>query len=132
MSFIRKLRKINNKGSIAVEFALIMPILLVFMLGIIEFGRVMWIKSSLQYSVGKTARYVITNSDATDAEITAYAEGYVYGISSDGITFTSSTEEEDGVVFLTITAAYTFEPFVDFLSFGDMDIEGKTRLPISN
>lgn len=132
MFFIRMLRKINNKGAVAVEFALIIPVLLLFMFGIIEFGRVMWINSSLQYSVEKAARYVITNNDATDAEITAYAENHIYGLSLDGIAFSSSTEEYDGVVFITIIAAYTFEPLVDFLSFGDIDLEGRTRIPISN
>ena len=36
------------RGATAVEFAMIAPVLLMFIFGILEFGRAMWVHNALQ------------------------------------------------------------------------------------
>src|SRR5690348_16032393 len=43
-------------GAAAVEFAMTVPILLVAMLGLIEFGRVLWAQNALHFAVEEAAR----------------------------------------------------------------------------
>ena len=64
-----------TRGVAAVEFALILPILLLLMLGLIEFGRAVWTQSSLDFAVQAVARCVAidTNTCGTYVQIKQFA-----------------------------------------------------------
>jgi Flp pilus assembly protein TadG len=49
-------------GNAAVEFALIIPVLLLLIIGIYEFGRAYWIQNTVQYAAEQTARCVLGKS----------------------------------------------------------------------
>lgn len=50
----------GQAGSLTVEMALVLPILLTLLLGVIELGNILRIQVTLQSAVGKTARYAAT------------------------------------------------------------------------
>lgn len=52
----------NEKGAVAVEFALILPIFLMLVFGIVEFGRAFNIQVSLSEAARETARYTAIHS----------------------------------------------------------------------
>lgn len=52
----------KEKGAVAVEFALVIPIFLVLVLGIFEFGRAFNIQVSLSEAARESARYVAVHS----------------------------------------------------------------------
>ncbi|MGX9900239.1 TadE/TadG family type IV pilus assembly protein [Arthrobacter sp. SA17] len=56
----------GEKGAAAVEFALIVPIFLVLVLGIFEFGRAFNIQVSLSEAAREAARYAAVNYADTD------------------------------------------------------------------
>ena len=49
-------------GSAAIELALVAPALLMFVVGIAESGRALWLQSALDYSVAEAARCASINS----------------------------------------------------------------------
>ena len=49
-------RERGESGAAAVEFALVFPVLLTFLLGTAEFGRLLWTKSLLDHAVNEAAR----------------------------------------------------------------------------
>ena len=51
----------SQSGIAAVEFALIGPILIIMIIGVIEGGRLFWFQSSLQHQVEEVARYAMTH-----------------------------------------------------------------------
>jgi Flp pilus assembly protein TadG len=64
-----RLPRVNNsidrlgcEGQAAVEFAMIIPVLLLLIIGIFEFGRAYWIQNTLQYAAEQTARCVLGKS----------------------------------------------------------------------
>ena len=63
MQLVRALAK-SRSGQAVVEMAFIAPALLMFILGIMEVGRVMWLQNALNYSVVEAARCV-SNSPST-------------------------------------------------------------------
>jgi Flp pilus assembly protein TadG len=63
MRLVRALAK-SRSGNVAVELAFIAPSMLMFMLGIMEVGRVLWLQNALDYAVVETAR-CISNSPGT-------------------------------------------------------------------
>ena len=52
----------DEDGNLMVEFGLIAPILVMFVFGILEFGRVLWTLNALHYSVQEAARCASVNS----------------------------------------------------------------------
>ena len=56
-------------GSEAIEFAIVANALLLFLLGTVEFGRLYWTQSELQYAAEAAARaatvYIVNNPSAT-------------------------------------------------------------------
>ena len=46
----------RERGAVAVEFALVLPVLLLILLGIIDFGRVMFVKNALANAASQGAR----------------------------------------------------------------------------
>jgi Flp pilus assembly protein TadG len=63
MRLARALAK-NRSGNAVVELAFIAPAMLMFIFGIMEVGRVLWLQNALDYSVVETAR-CISNSPET-------------------------------------------------------------------
>jgi Flp pilus assembly protein TadG len=65
----------RDDGASAVEFALVFPVFILFVLGIFEFSRALWMQSLLDYAVQTAARcgaIDTTNCSSTTATI-AYA-----------------------------------------------------------
>ncbi len=68
---IRKLL-IDRTAASAVEFALVLPLLLIFLLGIIDVGRWMWVNNKAQKAAQMGARFAVVTkpvSSAIDAEL---------------------------------------------------------------
>lgn len=57
---------LNEKGAVAVEFALVIPIFLMLVFGIVEFGRAFNIQVSLSEAARETARYTAIHSNDAD------------------------------------------------------------------
>lgn len=59
----------DRSGTSMIEFAFVLPILLLTVLGCIEFGRYYWIRNTLELAVEEAARFATLNKNATEAEI---------------------------------------------------------------
>ena len=55
----------NCRGAAAVEAALCLPVLMVALLGVIDFGRALWAQNALHYSVEEAARCGVVNAAST-------------------------------------------------------------------
>ena len=103
--------KRDPSGSVAVEFALLLPVYIAFMFGIIEFGRMIWTRNTMEFAAETAARYGTVTSGATNATVAAYALTQLIGIDSTGITFTATVAASTVTVvgtttFTTLISAY--------------------------
>jgi Flp pilus assembly protein TadG len=72
---------LRSDGTAAVELAILMPVFLAFLLGIVEFGRLMWTHAALQFAVEAAARcYAIDTSCTTPENTETYASRHVFGL----------------------------------------------------
>jgi Flp pilus assembly protein TadG len=75
----------NIAGSTAVEFALVIPVLSLMVLGMIEFGRLLWTQNSIQYAVEEAARCAAMGQTTgatlctTASDVQSYAASKVLG-----------------------------------------------------
>ena len=98
----------DDRGAIVVEFALILPILLILLFGIIEFGRAYNTQIALQGAAREGARALALGDSATDAANASFGGGVVISVSS------SSSCPDDDFAEVTTSANFTFSiPFVN-------------------
>lgn len=64
---MHRFRSGSDAGAVAVEFALILPVLLMLVLGIIEFGRAYNVQNSLSAAAREGVRVMAISKDATAA-----------------------------------------------------------------
>jgi len=130
-TMMRRLR-MDRRGATAVEFALLAPVFLLMFFGVFEVGRAMWIKSSMQFAVEEAARYAMVNTSATTTTVATYAQTRFTdsGQSSTGVTFAATQDTTGGVTFVSITATTTFTTLIDLVTFTNVTMTAKSRVPL--
>lgn len=113
-------------GTVAVEFALLAPVLLLMIYGIIETGRGVWVQNAMQLAVEEAARYAMANPDATNAAIITEGRDMLAGLNAGDFTFTVTTEAGTGISYITVTATHQFN-----LMFPMPDVDGTTTRLLS-
>lgn len=96
-------------GGAAVELAFVLPVLVLILLGMIEFGRLMWTKSNLQYAIEETARYAIANPAASYATLRSFAVGRVMGVDQRQLTTQVTNDATCGESCVKIEMTYQFQ-----------------------
>lgn len=94
----------NDHGAAAVEFALVLPILLVVLCGIIDFGRAYNARITLSHASREAVR--VWALGGTSAETTTRAQEAATGLS--GVTATTTTCTFGQLTTVTVTASFTF------------------------
>ena len=118
-----------GEGVTAVETALLLPVFLLFLLGICEFGRMLWTQSALQYAAEAAARCAVVSSAGTCNSTSAtqtYAAGKVIGMTIPSSTFTV-TGSCSGTI--TVTASYDFDFIVPQLFPWEPTMTAKSAYP---
>lgn len=94
----------REKGQSAVEFALVLPILIILLCGIIDFGWLFSCKISATNAAREAARYTAihyydssTDDDFADAKSIVLEEAPQLSASSTNVTLTSLDLDSDGV-----------------------------------
>jgi len=121
----------DRRGAAVVEMAFVLPLFILFVLGIIEFGRAYWTWDSMQLSIDEAGRYAMTNITASDAQIVSVAQNNLYGLAPGNFTITSKSQVSSGVTYKVITATYPFS-FVapGVLPFGNFTLSRSTTVPL--
>ncbi len=80
------------QGTTLIEFALLLPLFVLIVVGIMQLGQMLWIQSALQHAVAMAARCASVNATncGTVAQVEAYAATQAYGVVLPGDTFTAS------------------------------------------
>lgn len=114
-------------GQSAVEFALVLPIILLLFLLFIDMARLVYFHSALYNAVREGARYAVvtqfTNSTLRETDIQAIVVGYSIAVplnSSDVSIWCdddpTNTTENPCSDFVTVSAEAEIEPVIGFLA----------------
>ena len=114
--------KADKKGQSTTEFALVLPILLMLLFGIIQFSLVLYTYGFVAYAARTGARYASIHSSqnahpATSASVTSYVNGFADGVDTTKLTVTSTwaPDAKPGSA-VTVKVSYPFTPFTPYIS----------------
>lgn len=141
-------RRRARSGAAATEFALVLPVFILFLLGMIEFGRLFWVQVSLRLAVEQTARYAMAEYlresftsadfpswfDSWAASLEARAPDQIFGWDPSGVVFTATTEaaaSSTGTDYVTIQATYTLDLLFDVIpGLSEKTLTARARTPL--
>lgn len=104
---IRKLRR-DREGAAAVEFALVIPILLTMIWGMFQVSLLYQANAGVQNALGEAARYATIWPTPSDADITAAIQNTRFGVAGYGAWNTPTISALDTTdSSRTITVSYS-------------------------
>lgn len=98
------MKKATERGAAAVEFAILVPVLIMFVFGIVEFGRAYNVQVTLTSAAREGARVMAIKNDPTAAKTAAKATAaHIRPTLADGdIDFSSAACSADTQMTMTI------------------------------
>jgi len=120
----------STSGMSVVETALVLPLFLILLLGVIDGGRVMFTQAMVYYASQEATRWAVANPkepEQTEQEykdsITDYANSRLILISknnSAAVSTVAPPDPTDGTRTVSVTINYSFDFIIPFLGIGPM------------
>jgi len=130
MRWLTGLRR-DRRGGAAIEFAILAPVLFGILFGIVEMGRMFYVRHALEYATEQAARYYMLNPTTDSGSVTTYLQGQMAGGMGSGVTAdyvdTTSCNGNASVTCTTITASYTFTFVAAVLGFSNLVMHAKAQ-----
>lgn len=121
----------DRRGSTAVEFAMIMPLMATLMIGAMEMGRYFFAFNSLSSATEQLARYAMVQNNPTTTQLTTQFGEYLIGDSSDvTLTFTTEVDAVTGLSFQVVDVTMPHEAIIPFVDMGTMTLRSRMRTPL--
>ncbi|MGH9901941.1 MAG: TadE/TadG family type IV pilus assembly protein [Pyrinomonadaceae bacterium] len=122
----------DERGAYFAEFAIVAPVLLLLMFGVMEFGRAVWAYSSVAHAAREGVRYAIVRGGesgraATANDVQTYARSRA-GLNAMQVSTTWTPDNAPGSV-VQVTAQYDFQSTVPFIP--PMQLTSTSRMVIS-
>lgn len=123
----------DQAGATAVETAILLPVLVVFLLGILELGWAFHCASTVRWAVERGARTFLLKPDATEAEVRADVLTRVAGVVAPAnlaLTF-AEEESEPGRRMARVSSAYRHQLVIPFVPAETLQFRSQTLVPIA-
>ncbi|HSG34202.1 MAG TPA: TadE/TadG family type IV pilus assembly protein [Sphingomonadaceae bacterium] len=114
----------DQAANSTVEFVIAAPVLVSFMVGILQIGQVMHANGAMRNAIGDGIRYAKVYPDATETQVLNETRAGMAGVNVDGITelqFVRGTA--NGAAFGRITMQYELQPMIPFAPMPPIVIE---------
>jgi len=108
----------KERGAVAVEMAIVLPLLLLILLGIIEFGRALNVQVSLTQAAREGARYAAIHHSETGLDVSGTALAAAPALAGLGVTVTNNATSCTSGANVTVTTKVTLSSMTGFLDAG--------------
>ena len=126
----------STSGMSVVETALVLPIFLILIVGVIDGGRVMFSQAIVYYAAQEATRWAVANpKEETQTEqeyidtVTAYAESRLILISkanSAAVSTVAPPDPTDGTRTVSVTINYTFDFIIPIVGIGPITLSASS------
>jgi len=119
----------DERGGSMIEIAFALPVFATLLLGSLEFGRLFFTWSTIQYATEQTGRFAMAKPASTADELSSHLRENLPGVVASGVTITVTPETDSGLNYVVIVARVHFA-FISILPINALDIEGRSRVPM--
>jgi hypothetical protein len=131
-------KKRIHQGQTLIEFALLLPVFLVLIIGFLDLGRAVFYYSALSNAVRESTRYAISQRNLSEDDIKDKVIEYAFALQntpnpleSDDITISYPLIEHGINMTISIKATYTFLPVTPFIAPSGIDLVVQSTMRIS-
>jgi Flp pilus assembly protein TadG len=122
----------RRRGQALVEFALILPLLILLMVGILDFGRAIFAYNSVSNAARTATRVAIVNQHLGAIEQAARAEAVTLEPLTVDVTYEAGCTTPEVGCIVTVAVEYTYQsatPIIGSLV-GDIVIGSDAKMPV--
>ena len=110
--------KRNERGAVAVEMAILLPVLLLILVGIVEFGRALNVQVSLTQAAREGARYAAVHYKDGSLDVTGTALAAAPSLNGLGVAVTNNASSCAPGSNVTVTTSVSLPSMSGFLDAG--------------
>ncbi|MFF1828831.1 TadE/TadG family type IV pilus assembly protein [Paenarthrobacter sp. NPDC058040] len=110
--------KRNERGAVAVEMAILLPVLLLILVGIVEFGRALNVQVSLTQAAREGARYAAVHYKDGSLDVTGKALAAAPSLNGLGVSVTNNASSCAPGSNVTVTTSVSLPSMSGFLDAG--------------
>ncbi|MFT4471609.1 TadE/TadG family type IV pilus assembly protein [Arthrobacter sulfonylureivorans] len=122
----------SERGAAAVEMAIVLPLLVLILMGIMEFGRVFYVQISLSHAAREGARYAAIHHDDAGYDAAAFTLdaspllASLAGTEAATVVDDGASCAPGGMATVTVTASLnSMTGFADFTPFFPLQLQGE-------
>jgi Flp pilus assembly protein TadG len=102
----------DQRGAAAVEFSIISIVLVALLIGIVDFGRTLYIKNQLSFLADRAARSVLLNASVSNADLETTIRAEFDAGAAEDLTINITTDVIAGDTYRVMTITYPVTLFV--------------------
>jgi Flp pilus assembly protein TadG len=118
-----------TRGAAAVEFAIISMVLIGLTIGIIDFGRTLYVKNQISSLADQAVRKVLIDPAIASATLESELREDFYAGDADNLSVDVSSESVDGISYRIVTVGFPMTLFVPGLSSDAISLSVTRRVP---
>lgn len=118
-----------DRGAAAVEFAIISGVLIMLLVGIVDFSRTLYIKNQLSYVADRAARMVLVDPAITNTALEAALRADFSAGDQTQLTVTITTDASGTPSYKVLSIDYPVTLFVPNLASSTLDLNVTRRVP---
>jgi Flp pilus assembly protein TadG len=122
----------DQNGSSAVEFAIVGPIFIILVIGVIAFGYAIYGVVTVRYALEQTSRVLQLNSSMTKDQLTTILANKITGLGDPNVTLSLSIDPQVGDEKLAhLAVTYTFNVNIPLLPTYSIDYQSAVTVPLA-
>ena len=126
----RLLRQIAKdvQGLAAVEFAFVAPVMVLFVVAVMEIGRLFLVHNAMTFAVDETARAAMVRKTPTATELSNLARTYAPMLESNRTTVAVNFQQHDNGRYTDISMTYQFHLMVNVVDLAQFNLVRSVRV----
>ena len=120
----------NRKGVTAIEFAIMLPVLLLVVFGTIEFGQALKARNEMSHALSRAVRVINLDKEQTTGAIKELLGTYLSNYGSEDLTVNVSSTSISGSDYMKISVSFPFHASIPLSSVSILSLKVETLAPM--
>ncbi|MDN3721612.1 TadE/TadG family type IV pilus assembly protein [Roseibium salinum] len=103
------------------EMALVLPVFLMIIFGIVEFGRALKTWNEVDHALGRAVRLINLDAKTTPQQIVTAMEAYLDDINTESLSVVATPTNISGTDYIKISVGFPFELILPFFQYFDSE-----------